>query len=779
MQTQDVYFEEELLRNPYNIKLWLNYIQFKQNLDADNKPYGGGSAVYMIYERALKHLPRSYKLWQQYLSLRTKGIRHKSFHSKKIPILINTYERSLVYMNKMPRIWIDYCKLLQALRRGTETRKAFDRALQALPITQHKELWHLYVDWATKYGVPETAIRVYRRYLMYDGSYREDFVTYLEGIGQYEEAARQLSICLNDPNFVSPSGQTEHQMWMKLCDICATHPSHVANTLKVEAIIRSGISKFSDEVGRLWNSLAYHYIRLGQFDKARDIFEEAINTVVTVRDFTIVFDAYVKVEDSALTTKIRFMQETLEEEEEGFDDPEESADINMMLARLEHLMDKRPLLLNSVVLRQNPHNVREWHKRAKLYKNDEKKTLITYVEAIKTIDPKLAVGKLSALWLALARYYEQRNDAVNARIMLEKATQVNYKSVDELANVWCAWAEFEMRLSEYGRALLVMQQAVTEPTQTIARRKAQAMTQGTGELKFADHFEGSVVSDRLYKHVKVWGLYLDLEESLGSVESCRAAYERVMDLKVITAQMALNYASFLEENKYFEDCFRVYERAVSLFIYPQVKPIWLRYLDRFIERYGGSKLERLRDIFEQAVAKVPVEHAVEFFIKYAKAEEQFGLARHAMAVYDRATKVVAEDKRIDMYRLYIKKTEEFFGVTKTRAIYERALNELPDDDIKSLCLEFAEMERKLGEVDRARSILQYGSQFSDPRRDKSFWLAWRSFEEAHGNEDTFREMLRVQRSVETAFSHVSSMCVSTGHAIIDRISADPELIFCL
>ena len=39
----------------------------------------------------------------------------------------------------------------------------------------------------------------------------------------------------------------------------------------------------------------------------------------------------------------------------------------MRLARLEDLMDRRPLLLNSVLLRQNPHNVHEWHKRVKLY----------------------------------------------------------------------------------------------------------------------------------------------------------------------------------------------------------------------------------------------------------------------------------------------------------------------------------------------------------------------------------------------------------------------------
>ena len=107
-----------------------------------------------------------------------------------------------------------------------------------------------------------------------------------------------------------------------------------------------------------------------------------------------------------------------------------------------------------------------------------------------------------------------------------------------------------------------------------------------------------------------------------------------------------------------------------------------------------------------------------------------------------------------MYRLYIKKVEHYFGVTKTRPVYERAIAELNESQSATLCLEFAEMERKLGEIDRSRAVLQHGSQFADPRKDITYWKKWVAFEEAHGNEDTFRDMLRVQRSVETAFSQV-------------------------
>lgn len=42
-------------------------------------------------------------------------------------------------------------------------------------------------------------------------------------------------------------------------------------------------------------------------------------------------------------------------------------DLDLRLARLEALATRRPALLSAVMLRQNPHNVAEWHKRVKLF----------------------------------------------------------------------------------------------------------------------------------------------------------------------------------------------------------------------------------------------------------------------------------------------------------------------------------------------------------------------------------------------------------------------------
>lgn len=66
------------------------------------------------------------------------------------------------------------------------------------------------------------------------------------------------------------------------------------------------------------------------------------------------------------------------------------------------------------------------------------------------------------------------------------------------------------------------------------------------------------------------------------------------------------------------------------------------------------------------------------------------------------------------------------------------------------------MERKLGEIDRARAIYAHASQFCDPRVNPNFWAEWNSFEIETGSEDTFREMLRIKRSVQAQFNTEAS-----------------------
>ena len=226
-------------------------------------------------------------------------------------------------------------------------------------------------------------------------------------------------------------------------------------------------------------------------------------------------------------------------------------------------------------------------------------------------------------------------------------------------------------------------------------------------------------------------------------------------------------------------------------------------------------------------AQAPPEEAKPLFLQYAALEEQHGLARSAMEVYDKAVKTVPVKERLSVYELYLARAHEYFGLGKVRSlrqpswsptfpfsycpaprptlllsaafsptstyllqtimkivqsccrwsrfqvsdvklpssplsegsagtepavcwgsaqvreIYETAIEEqeeggLSDEDCKRMCLRYAALERRLGEIDRGRAIYVHASSLADPRTDPAFWADWNAFEVKHGNEDTFR-----------------------------------------
>ncbi|KAK6917477.1 hypothetical protein RJ641_018228 [Dillenia turbinata] len=769
---EDLLYEEEILRNPFSLKLWWRYLIAKSDAPFKKR--------FIIYERALKALPGSYKLWHAYLRERLELVRNLPITHPQYETLNNTFERALITMHKMPRIWIMYLNSLVEQKLITRTRRTFDRALCALPVTQHDRIWEPYLRFVSQKGIPiETSLRVYRRYLKFDPTHIEDFIEFLVNSELWQEAAERLAGVLNDDQFFSIKGKTKHGLWVELCDLLTKHATEVSG-LNVDAIIRGGIRKFTDEVGRLWTSLADYYIQRNLMEKARDIFEEGMTTVVTVRDFSVIFDAYSQFEDSMLAVKMESIGEDDEEEENGAsensgEDEDVRLDLNLSismlekkllkgfwlndvndadlrLARFEHLIDRRPELANSVLLRQNPHNVEQWHRRVKLFEGNPTRQILTYTEAVRTVDPMKAVGKPHTLWVAFAKLYESHKDVANARVIFDKAVQVNYKAVDNLASVWCEWAEMELRHKDFQGALDLMRRATAEPSVEVKRRVAA---------------DGNVpVQMKLHKSLRLWTFYVDLEESLGTLESTRQVYERILDLRIATPQIIINYAMLLEarsetsstEHKYFEDAFKVYERGVKIFKYPHVKDIWVTYLSKFVKRYGKSKLERARELFEHAIEQAPAEAVKPLYLQYAKLEEDYGLAKRAMNVYDQATKSVPDNEKLSMYEIYISRAAEIFGVPKTRDIYEQAITSgVPDKDVKTMCLKYAELEKSLGEIDRAREIYRHASNFADPRTDADFWSGWHQFEVQHGNEDTFRDMLRTKRSVLASYSQTPAI----------------------
>ena len=562
----------------------------------------------------------------------------------------------------------------------------------------------------------------------------EEFIELLVDMGQYTEAVTKYIDVLNNTRFRSKDRKSSFQLWSDMVDLIVTHAKEVqlgdAVGVSVERIIRSGIERFADQRGKLWSGLATYWITKGNFERARDIFEEGITTVMTVRDFTLIFDSYAEFEESIIGT---LMESATIRSENGKVDEDTNFDLDIRMMRFEQLMDRRPFLVNDVLLRQNPNNVPEWEKRVTLWGDNKKEVVQTYTDAIAAVQPRKAIGRFHELWTNYAKFYEEGGDLRSARVIMEKAVKVPFKSVAELAEMWCEWAEMELRNENFDKAVAIMAKATLAPKRSTV-----------------DYFDESLSpQQRVHKSWKLWSFYVDLVESVNTLEETRKVYERIFELRIATPQTVVNYANLLEENQYFEESFKVYERGLDLFSYPVAFELWNLYLTKAVDRKIG--IERLRDLFEQAVEGCPPKFAKVLYLMYGDLEEERGLARHAMRIYERATRAVSDEDRKEMFNFYITKSATNFGLTSTRPIYETAIAALPDKEAKDMCLKFADMEKRLGEIDRARAIYGHASQFCDPRTTPAFWSKWEAFEVQHGNEDTFREMLRIKRSVQAQY----------------------------
>jgi pre-mRNA-splicing factor SYF1 len=671
-----------------------------------------------LYKEAISQNPGSYKLWHAYLLFRTKQLEGKPLNDPLYGSVLDNFKEALVFMHRMPRIWIEYCTLLDQQMFITRTRHAFDKALESLPITQHHRIWPLYINFIKRDHVPtETAVRVFKRYMQIKPEDAEDFIDYLHVKNRIDEAATLLCDIINRPNFQSKRDKTKDQLWEDLCDIVVEYADQI-HSINVEAILRDGIARYIDQQGRLWNALARYYVHLGMFAGARSIYDQAIHSVKTKKDFVEVWEAYTNFQE-------KYLERLLEQDHLT---QEQMFDLQIQQASLEELIKENGFLLNRVALRQNPHNIREWQKRVELCSQlddpDSAKEEV-YVEAIKTVDPKQVLGKYEDLWIDYATFHAEIGNKFRARDIFEKAVKIKEikdmrDAKYDLARVWCNYIEFEI---------------LSNPNQ--ARELAK---RATGILR---------------KSLNLWSLYADLEENHGTFASTKAVYDEMLHNKTATPQLILNYAEFLEEHKYFEDSFKAFEKGVTLFKWPYSVPIWHTYLNKFFARYGFRKLDRARDLLEHCLEDCPSAYAFEIYLLYAKLEEERGLLSRAHQVYSRAITKIEPKRQGDLFKIYLTSMMKLVDIDTIRDIFEKAIK-VPDNKVaRDFYLSFANLEEDQGEHERAREIYSNCSQLCDPRIDKEFWNLWSEFEQRCGSLETIDDMLRIKRSVEAIQPHLT------------------------
>ncbi|XP_029660132.1 pre-mRNA-splicing factor SYF1-like [Formica exsecta] len=358
---------------------------------------------------------------------------------------------------------------------------------------------------------------------------------------------------------------------------------------------------------------------------------------------------------------------------------------------------------------QNPFSVKHWQRYIDHLKNSKSKNLnVVYERALKEL-----LGSYKLWYNYLRQRMSQLKDRCITDPLYEDVNNAFERALVFMHKMPRIWMDYCTLMTEQ---CYITRQVFDRSLRALPiTQHHRIWPLYINFLKKHNVYETAVRVFRRYLKVRTLIYFIFLILHMFIIQTCKAVYDKIIDLKIATPQIIINYGLFLEENNYFEEAFRAYEKGIALFKWPNVYDIWNTYLTKFLTRYGGTKLERTRDLFEQCLEHCPPKYAKALYLLYAKLEEEHGLARHAMSVYERATNAVLLEEKFDMFNIYIKKAADIYGVPKTRQIYEKAIEDLNDENTREMCLRFAEMETKLGEVDRARAIYAYCSQICNPR----------------------------------------------------------------
>lgn len=761
--------EEAVLRNPFAIRPWLDYINFLSSDDEDVT----APLVFPIYERAVAALPGSYKLWKRYANLFRSFAqrRHPNHPARAAALQVSTRAARALLVS--PVLWSENIDHALSESRLIDALDSLNDALRTLPLTQHHHVWQVIRQSFPLKHAPHCAAALFRRYAKFAPEAAiEPLCDALLAAENWPAAITQMANALVDSKWI-PNEFSRHEFWLRLARTAATNGSHLTE-VDVANLIRKGIKEGGPAVAEMWVALAEFFTRQAMFDEARAVFEEGLASISVARDFAIVFDAYAKLEESLVTAAVAASDSADSTEAD-------EAEVEEHLARLEALVDRRPMLLSDVWLRQNPHNVHEWHKRARMFKaaGDAPGVVDVYTKAIAAVDPhRASAGRPHTLWLAFARYYEDSGELSSARRVLDRAVgdPDAFRSPEDLAAVWSEYAEMELRRGELGDAREVLLRAITTPERVREReaRRARGEKRGDAEVTVKAGAGNVIIrgeEGRLgaawftFRSPRLWHFLLDLAHTTMEGDDILKLHERMLELRIASASSVLAGAAALEGRRLFELAFRLYDRAASKLGWPGALQVWVVYLSKFVERFQWRKLERARDLFEEAIRTAPSskkggriianEGVMHLYLMYADMEERFSVMRHAVQVLARAAKAVREEERGNVYRMYIVKVASSFGVTKTRGIYEEAMESLVDaEEVLEFAVRYAEMEMRVGEFDRARQIYWHASQIADARRSGLFeglWRKWEGFELEYGNKDTTKAMLR--RKARVALDH--------------------------
>lgn len=768
-EDDDIAFEYELQSTAEKKVTWKRYIGNWKALDRNRKPF---EHIVWLYERFFQEFPRDQDVWEEYI----KWI--MDCDELSYCLLADLFKRCLANFSKgCEKVCLMFLKFAIKQYDLGLIRIALDECVARLPRESHANIWELVLPFIYEVILPLTKVN--------------DAV--------YEEKSEELSNLINRSLFSDKNGKEKSpkgDIWSasllsRYLEVCPQEKLHATlgflNETDDYSTIYSSFNKVLSQESRLEPNvkLPYHihtsYLRilkqLKKYDEYKDfstkmqsifpkqkaelivelaksyinateledaelLLNSAIESTVTIADFSLIYNFYLDYEKAYIEN---VMKELKNKSVSG--DIWEPRLIKHMDS-LQRLTAEHELKLSDVKLRQNPNSIEKWFERVNLFESIHEKCE-AYAQAILKIDSRKVTkpGALGELWCRYAQLYWDAGDYDNAREVWNSSLKVPYPYLEDLEGIWISWVENELKREEDGvqNAIRLLKTALKVPdfpellmdSYEANKKKAPAQTV-------------------LFSSLKLWSFLLDLVESLyanepNGIDETVKIYEEVIALKVATPLIFINYAHFMQDRQNILESFQIYERAIGTFPPETQYEIWNIYLAEASNEDTPLSNEHIRDLFDQALENL-VPNKIDcksIFVLYSNFEEKCGFATRSVDILLQGCRNTESiSNKMIMWQICLSKAKLLLGNSESRKFYEECIQTMPNSKITSFVIEFALMETEIGENNRAREIFRYGALLLPPTRNEELWRSWDRFELENGNKDTYKDMLVLKRSLE-------------------------------
>ncbi len=320
-------------------------------------------------------------------------------------------------------------------------------------------------------------------------------------------------------------------------------------------------------------------------------------------------------------------------------------------------------------------------------------------------------------WIKWARFEEENGTSDLVREVFGTAIEtLGDDFMDE--KLFMAYARFEARLKEYERARAIYKYALDRMPRSKSVNLHGAYTAFEKQFGDRDGIEEVVLSKRRVqyeeqvnenpKNYDAWFDFARLEETSGDVDRVR----------------------------------EVYERAIAQIPPTREKRHWRRYIYLWIfyalwEEMDNRDYERARQIYQECLKLIP--HKSFTFAKIWLMKAQFEVRQmqlqSARKTLGQAIGMCPKDK---LFKGYIELELKLFEFVRCRTLYEKHIEWNPSNC--QAWIKFAELERGLDDLDRARAIFELAVEQQQLDMPELLWKAYIDFEEEEGEYDRTRQL---------------------------------------